>query len=38
MFKAIFEDEFHYYPFLSDLEGVVLNQDKPSTPTENDKT
>ncbi|MCH4056711.1 MAG: hypothetical protein LKE89_02000 [Lactobacillaceae bacterium] len=38
MFKAIFEDEFHYYPFLRDLEAVVLNQDKPSTPTENDKT
>lgn len=38
MFKAIFEGEFHYYPFLSDLEAVVLNQDKQSTPTENDKT
>lgn len=38
MFNAIFEDEFHYYPFLSDLEAVVLNQDKQSTSTENDKT
>lgn len=38
MFKAICEGTFHYYPFLSDMTAVVLTQDRPSVPTEADKT